>query len=254
MSCREYVRLCAEGRSGEHAARAHADACPSCARLTTGLETPATEVRTDAALEHILGDLTPVRPISAPAVLALQIAGLAVVVIGLAAALKGTGGWRALDPAQAAVIFSIGAIGLFGAALVSGRLMIPGTAVPFRPGVLALAVVPALVAAVGALLPHAQTGRTWSAGPACLALACVLAGLTFWLVRRVMKQGAVTAPGAAGLSSGILAGMTGFLAQEVYCPITDAIHTSVFHLATILLLIAAGILLAQRDHSPHTSE
>jgi hypothetical protein len=193
---------------------------------------------------RILADLTRIRPL--PSVQRFA-AGLGLTFL----ALVGIGAWRlrplALDVISpllcTAILFSIG---LSALVLITSlvRQMTPGSRFSIRPDLLPVYVLVALGSLFTAVLPRHWEPDFWKAGWICLACGLgffVPAAIGFWLL---LRQGAILFPRMTGITTGLLAGLTGTAVLESHCPLQTAWHVMAWHLGVPVVGMAACLLLA----------
>jgi hypothetical protein len=200
-----------------------------------------------AALLKRIGDsieasLRPVRPLAPTWVLALGLVSIGAVIALSGAAIAGFQGFEALSLGARVLIFGTLLLLAGAAAMQAVRQWIPGSPGRVAPGAM-LAIVTAALLGVFALLFHDyRTEHFVSAGVACLitgllyAIPAALVG--WWLLHRGYVVNAV----AAGLVTGMLAGLTGVTLLELHCTNFEALHLLVWHTLVVPVSAAAGAI------------
>ncbi len=183
--------------------------------------------------------LEAVHPLPHPAVRAsitFAMLMLVVVAIGFGAGGKG---WRILTAFQTMTLLPLTAIALWLSAELGWR-MAPGSRI-YLPAVL-----PALGALVAAVLwPFAATPLQPMKlfYPVCIAITSVAAVALALLLAVWLRRGLFTAPGAGWLLAAT-AGLAGFGAVEIFCPVVEAGHIATSHVVPgVIAGAAAGLRL-----------
>jgi hypothetical protein len=118
---------------------------------------------------------------------------------------------------------------------------VPGSRLLLSPSLLAFAAI-GILAGVVSILFHPHEEPTFVAtGLVCLriGLECAIpAALLFWLV---LRRGAVLNPVATGVTAGAMAGLSGLVVLEIFCPNPNEYHVLVWHLGAVLASIAGGL-------------
>ena len=251
MNCRdleERVATYAAGAPIPRDAARHLAECANCMRLLEALQRaeaadiPSRDTMAQA-VERIARDLRPVKPLAPAWMLAagLLLAFGAVVAVG--AGLLGPAGWRALDPAGRALVFSVLAAGAGLLAIALGRVVAPGARLPAAPAI----AVPGLLAAAGLVFVarfHAVAEPAFVAGGlVCLRIGLEAAALAAVLAAIVLRRGAVCDRAAAGALAGTFAGLAGLAVLETICPNHNLLHILAWHLGPAVLAASAGLLL-----------
>jgi len=184
--------------------------------------------------------LTAVRPLPAPWMLAVRL--MARVASAAAAGAAGLGfyGIHKLTVGQSAAIFSGLAILIYLAAAANAAAMVPAARQLVRPFTLVAAASAALAAIFALVFHDYSTARFVPQGIGCLKaglLDAIPAAVLVWLV---VRRGFVLDAAAAGAAAGALAGLAGVLMLELHCPILEAPHAMVWHVAVIPLSGLAG--------------
>ena len=202
-----------------------------------------------AMLDRVAGSigssLGPVRPLPPVWLLAGGLALICATVALLGAARSGFYGFQKLSGLERALIFS--ALGTFTwlASTACVREIIPGSRRQFAPGFLLGAGSLALIAVFGILFRDYRTDHFLLQGIVCLTaglLHAIPAGLASWFV---LRRGFAVNAAAAGLVTGMLAGLAGVTMLELHCANLQAPHVMLWHIAVIPVSAAAGALLAR---------
>ena len=249
MNCRDLERWIIPYASGAEVPQdvsAHIDGCEQCRRLAGALRAAqappspsAEELKRIAA--GAVPDVKPVKPLVSEGVLFLALMLAVAIVAAIGAALLGTAGFRALSPVQKIPVFAwlTGGAGLLGFSL--GRLIVPGSRLLLRPGGLVAALLGVLIV-MFALLFHPRAEATFVAtGLVCLriGLECAIsAALLFWFL---LRRGAILRPVVAGATLGALAGLSGLVVLEIFCPNLNAYHILAWHLGAVLASTLGGL-------------
>ena len=248
MTCREVENLIipyARGAEIPREAATHIAGCASCGGLARILaQRDAAAGPSPAGLERIkaeiAGSLKPVKPLAPASVLAG--AYLLIAVLGATAGVSelGTAGWHALGGTQASTVFAALAVSSAALAVALARQMTPGSRVLLPVPWMVLGF-PVVMGAIFATLFRAQPEASFVAtGLMCLriGLECALpVGAVCWLV---LRRGAVLGKRTAGALAGALAGLSGLLLLEIFCPNLNAYHVLVWHLGAAAVSTALG--------------
>lgn len=189
----------------------------------------------------ILTDLTPVRPLPAPWILAARLVALAALAAVAFAAKVGFYGLHKLGAGESALIYTALAILIWLAAMANAAAMVPAARPLIRPLPLVVAATAALAGIFALIFDDKSTVDFVQRGIPCLRaglLDAVPAALLVWLV---VRRGLVLQAAAAGAAAGALAGLAGVLMLELHCPILEAPHAMVWHVAVIPLSALAGM-------------
>ena len=190
---------------------------------------------------RIQADARPVRPLAARWVLGAELIAVALLV-GFAAAWRvGFYAIHKFTAGQAAPIFaSLGVLIILAAGAVTAA-MIPGARQWVRPAPLTGIACLLLAGVFAAVFSDYSTSRFVPDGIACLKaglMTAIPAGLLAWLV---MRRGFVI----SGAAAGALAGLAGVLMLELHCPIFEAPHAMVWHVAVIPVSAMLGTAMAR---------
>lgn len=251
MNCKEFARRAIPGTPSEGEALEHLKTCAACSRLEELLGSGSTEAvmspdRLKAIRQMVTSDLSPVRAMASHWVLAAWFAGVAVLVLLLGAVTLRTRGLSAIGPAQAVAVFSIAAAAILLAADQMVRLMTPGSLLRVRPGTLAVAIIVTLTSAVATLFPHLAMDRFLATGFLCLSIGTSFATVGLLLANSILRKGSALDRTATGIGAGLFAGAAAFAVQEIYCPYTHLWHVLGFHVPTIGIAIAIGVVWGTR--------
>jgi hypothetical protein len=190
-------------------------------------------------------NLQPVRPLPALWILASGLILICVAVALAGAMYLGPFGIRKMSALEIGLIFCVLGILVWIAAASSVAEMIPGSGRPAAPWIVSVSGCAALAAVFGLLFQDYGVVRFVPRGVACLtagvAFALPASLATWWLLRRGFAVDSV----AAGLAKGTLAGLAGVTMLELHCPIFEAPHVLVWHIAVLPVCGAAGMLAAR---------
>jgi len=129
---------------------------------------------------------------------------------------------------------------IYLAAAANAAAMVPAARQLVRPFTLVAAASAALPAIFALVFHDYSTARFLPQGIACLKaglLDAIPAAVLVWLV---VRRGFVLDATAAGAAAGALAGLAGVLMLELHCPLLEAPHAMVWHVAVIPLSGLAG--------------
>jgi hypothetical protein len=149
------------------------------------------------------------------------------------------------------LIFSLLGALVWVTAALSVAEKIPGSQRPVAPWLLLVCGCAGLAVVFALLFDDYRLARFLPRGIACLTAGVVFALpasiATWWVLRR----GFAVDSAAAGLAQGTLAGLAGMTMLELHCPIFEAPHLLVWHIAVLPVCGAAGVL-AARTLGPHS--
>ncbi|HJT87332.1 MAG TPA: NrsF family protein [Bryobacteraceae bacterium] len=191
---------------------------------------------------RVTANATPVRPLASPWQYA---AGLILIVIAVALLVAGIlrmNALRVLNAVQMASIFAVIAIILVIVAAGCVVQMIPGSRQIARPVTRMVAASAALAALFAIEFQNYTTDAFVSHGIPCLragVITAIPAAILCWLI---LRRGFILNPVAAGTASGTLAGLAGLAMLEMHCPLLEAPHVMVWHVAVIPLSAGTGAL------------
>jgi hypothetical protein len=189
--------------------------------------------------ERIVSSLRPVRPLAPRWVWAGGFLLVFAVVAVAGAAGLGMYGLRALSGVQQAIVFVAVAAAAIVAAVATAREMIPAGGRRIAGAALLAAVVGLPV--IFALLFHDYGTRRFVPQ----GVACLRAGLSFAIPAAIAlcllaRRGFVLSLTAVGLATGTLAGLAGIGVLEIHCPILNAMHIMVWHVAVVAVSGVVG--------------
>jgi hypothetical protein len=124
--------------------------------------------------------------------------------------------------------------------MAGAAAMVPAARQIVRPLVLAAVATAGLAALFALVLHDYSTARFVDRGIRCLKaglMDAVPAALLVWLV---VRRGFVLDSAAAGAAAGTIAGLAGVLMLELHCPLLEAPHAMVWHVAVVPLCALAG--------------
>lgn len=251
MNCKQFARVAMPGTPSGGEALEHLKKCVLCSRLEELLGAWSSEAamspdRLNAIRQMVASDLAPVRAMASHWALAAWFAGAAALVLLLGVVTLRTRGLSAIGPVQAVAVLSIAGAAILLAADLLVRLMTPGSLLRWRPGTLAVVIVVALASAVATLFPYLAMDRFLATGFLCLAIGASFAVLGLLLANSIMRKGAVLDRTATGIGAGLFAGAAAFAVQEIYCPYIHLWHVLGFHVTTIGIAIAIGVVWGMR--------
>jgi len=251
MTCRDIERLIlpyAQGAEIPPEAAAHITGCAKCASLVRAMAAtepapiPSSE-RLQQIKAGIVAGLKPVKPLAPTRVFVAALILIAAFAAAVGVFELGTAGWHALSVLQAAAVFTA----LAGCALVLAvslaRQIVPGSRV-WLPAAWSVFGFLAIMGAIFAILYQPQREPTFiSTGLVCLriGLECALpVALLCWLI---LRRGAILNPVAAGALTGALAGLSGLLLLEIFCPNLNAYHILTWHLGAVVASTLGGTII-----------
>jgi len=247
MDCIEMDRILIGTNDVEHMpvrAQDHLAGCKRCREFVTMLreaqrsEATPTQV-VQSITERMLDGLRPVQPLR-DRYLFLGFAAVVVSVVGIAVLRLGAFALVAMSPFQAAAVLCalVAAAALLADSVV--RQMVPGSKHRVDPKILPFLVLASLVILVLLLFPFHQERHFWTDAWRCIRPGTsigLVAAIPFWYL---LRQGAVLSPRVTGVSSGVLAGLTGASVLEIHCANLSAAHIVVSHLGLPLLGSVVG--------------
>ena len=181
----------------------------------------------------LAADARPVRPVASGWMRAAGLVAIAAAVAAAGAVLLGLRGLHRLGAGQAALILGLLLVLVALAGSVAAAQMVPGARRPVSAWVLMASSAGVLAVLFGLLLHDYSTVRFIPQGLACLTaglLNALPAAALAWLV---LRRGFVLDTVAAGAAAGLLAGLAGVVMLELHCPILQAPHVMVWHVAVI---------------------
>ncbi len=228
-------------------AREHVAGCPRCSLLVERLSMLDATGEPDAALTErvtrkLKADLRPVRPLPAlPVEVGLLTATAAGIGIALAAA-TGLKGWHALTADQRWWIFPALALAAVLLAWIVSLEMEPGRGRARAARALCWLTPAALFGIPWGVLQWAPGDEFEKHALLCFlrglfTAVAILAGAWFWI-----RRGFFVSPQRAYTAIGLLAGIGGFISQELYCPVAETAHVTIAHAMLPVAATLAGLL------------
>jgi hypothetical protein len=152
----------------------------------------------------------------------------------------GTAGWRTLNVLQAAAVFTALAACSVLLALSLARQIVPGSRV-LLPASWSVFGFLAIIGAIFVTLYQAHPEPAFvSTGLVCLRIGLECAAPVAALCWLVLRRGAILNPRAVGALTGALAGFSGLLLLEIFCPNLNAYHVLAWHLGAVLASTLGG--------------
>lgn len=199
----------------------------------------------DALIAELVDGLEPVRPMrfGEGILLALAAAGVTVVAVLGLAGLRDDIAAGMVDPMHliATGLFLGLALAATVTVVVMGRPQVGSDHSGWRWA----AAMAGLLPLAGVIVAFARGASAFSGGSMAMGAECfevgiassllVFATLVLWL-----RRGAPTAPGRAGLVSGIAAGAFGIFTFSLHCPANDIVHIGIWHSAVVLAMGLVG--------------
>jgi hypothetical protein len=189
--------------------------------------------------------LRPVRPLAPRWLLTAGLLLIAAAISIVGAARAGFFGFEKMEGLERLLIFLT--LGVFACASATKMVaeLIPGSRYRVSARVLLGASCAALVAVFAFSFRDYHTEHFLSAGVVCLVVGLLHAipvALLGWLL---LRRGFAVNPVAAGVITGVLAGLAGVTMLELHCPNFEAFHILVWHTAVIPVSAALGGLAAK---------
>ena len=228
-------------------AQLHLDSCARCRALEAAFSrlapAPAAPQDYSAIAKQIVSGLAPVRPLPPPQVgvllLMFCVAGIGTVL----AAATGNKGWMALEPVQRVIIFLTATVAIAVNSALVALEMEPGRSRAQAIRHLSW-LAPAAFAGIAVGLfrwaPGEMFNQHWAL---CAGRAAATALVVFGGVYSVVCRGYFVDLRRAGAALGLLAGLGGFVCQELYCPLLETAHVAAAHVGLLAISTAAGYLL-----------
>lgn len=237
----------------------HVAGCQSCRDLVALFASPDPVSPVPPSLvreleQRIAQDLEPVKPLPPPAFFGALFALVFVAAVALGVVLLRPVGLKLMNSWTAAAILGALALSVGLLILTLTRQMIPGSRYRVPPAPLPIAVLSALTLLLGALFPFYTLPHFWKSGFTCLAIGlgfAAPAGLAFF---RLLHRGALMSPRLTGATAGLLAGLVGTSVLEIHCPLLEASHIVIWHMAVPVLTALAGAFIAGRRLNETESE
>ena len=199
--------------------------------------------------------LRPVVPMVAPALLAVQLLAISVVLAVAAAWMLGFYGIQKMDVAKMGSIFPALLIFTWLAALLSVAETTPGGLRWKNPeimeplmrnrGMLLLVMMAIWIALAAMFFRNYELDAFVPQGVNCLRAGLLIAaptGAAAWLM---LRRGFAVSPAGAGIAAGTLAGLSGLIMLEIHCPNFRAPHIMVWHTAVVPVSAITGAILAK---------
>ncbi len=196
------------------------------------------------ARERLAKSAAPVRALPSDLMLMLTLAGVLDVLAVLLAIPVGFAGLSKMTAMQVLVEFSLLSLLALVLAGVAVAQMIPGSRRVISPPAGALMACLLLSTTAALLFPDFATQNFVERGIPCLRLGmiCALPGsLCIW---GMMRRGLVVNSLQAATAGGALAGLMGIGVLALHCPIFNAAHIIVWHVAVLAVTAATGAVLA----------
>jgi hypothetical protein len=187
-----------------------------------------------------LADLEPVRLLTPTRLLFLSLILIAASTAAVGVFELGIAGWKALGLFQRFAVFTplVAGSGLLAFILV--RQVVPGSRVLFSTPLFVTAVL-AIMASVFTTLFNSHRELTFVAtGLVCLriGLECAIpTAALFWLV---LRRGEILNTMATGALTGALAGLSGLVLLEIFCPNLNKYHILLWHLGAAFVSVMGG--------------
>jgi hypothetical protein len=251
MNCRDVERSLIEHEKSGAArlpaqVQEHVLICNRCGEFLRALNPSITE---DAPApenlrrlkDALTAGLRPVRPLAPARYFFAAFAVIFILIVAAGVYRLGASGIKSMSPGQSITILCAlsASAGLLVYSLV--HQMTPGSQHRISPTRLPAAVVGLLALSMAALFQFQPERHFWGTGLSCLRAGgpfALLAALPFWLL---LRRGAGISPRVTGAAAGLLAGLVTTSAQEIYCPILDALHILTWHLGVALLGAMIGL-------------
>jgi hypothetical protein len=229
---------------------AHIAGCERCQSLAQAMgQPPRVTVLSPSPAQlkkiktGILADLKPVKPLAPRGVRWFALLLILAIVVSIGSGVLGIAGWLALSFFQKSVVFTSMALAACLLAFSAGDQIVPGTRLLLSPVWLVTAVVGVMTGIFAVpFRPHREPTFV-STGLVCLriglecAIPCAVAS---WLL---LRRGAILRPMPTGATTGALAGLSGLMVLEIFCPNLNEYHILVWHLGAALISAAGGVVL-----------
>jgi len=249
VTCHEVERLIipyAQGGAVPPEAAAHIAGCKSCTSLVMALSqtdpppAPSAE-QLWQIMSGIVATLKPVKPLAPTRVFVWALMLVAVFAAAVGVIELGTAGWHALSLLQATAVFTTLAVCVFVLALSLARQIVPGSR-PLLPAHLSVLGFLAIIGAIFSTMYQAHPEPAFlSTGLMCLRIGLECAVPVAALCWLVLRRGAILNPRALGVLTGALAGLSGLLLLEIFCPNLNAYHVLAWHLGAVLASTLGGL-------------
>ena len=201
----------------------------------------------DRVSRSIGSGLRPVRPLPPSWVLSGRLVVISGTLAIAGAMLLKPLGVQKMSALEIGLIFPVLSVMVWIAAVLCVAEVIPGSRRPVAPWLLCACGCAGLAAVFGLLFHDYRMVRFVPRGVSCLTAGLALAlpsSIAIWLL---LRRGFAVNSAAAGLAKGTLAGLAGLTMLELHCPIFEAPHVLVWHIAVLPVCGVAGALVARRQ-------
>jgi hypothetical protein len=191
----------------------------------------------------IVAGLRPVRPVAGSGYLLAALLAIFVGAVAMGVLSLGQNGLRAMTTVQAAV--ALGALAAAAAWLAwsLANQVIPGSRYRVSPRFLPLAILATLAIVITILFPVIAEKGFWLEAWGCIRRGTPVAALAGLLLWPALRRYAVLTPVMTGAAAGLLAGLAGESALQIYCPNLNVRHILVAHLGVSVLGIVTGLFI-----------
>jgi hypothetical protein len=206
----------------------------------------------DRVSTSIGSGLLPVRPLPPSWILSGGLVAISGLLALAGAMLLKPYGVQKMSALEIGAVFSLLCVLVWIASVLCVAEVIPGRRRLMPPWLLSACGCAALAAVFGLLFHDYRMERFVSHGVACLTAGLALAlpaSIATWLL---LSRGFAVNAAAAGLAKGTLAGLAGVAMLELHCPIFEAPHVLVWHIAVLPICGVAGALFARTRGRPAT--
>lgn len=231
-------------------AKEHIQHCRECMLLAEALNAaPRSTVAPKPApsvIEAIRTNLKPVKQIRSAGFYFVLLLAVVVTLSAVAVYLNASvAGLRALGSGRASGMLGSVAIAIPMLAYLSTRLMVPGSRLRIgaKTGLVGSGLL--ILGAVVAMIPHTPhphfVRSAWS---------CFVLGLPYGLasaagIHLILRRGAPLSKHLVGMTAGLLGGLSGLAFLEIYCPLLDAGHVVMGHVAVPLFCGLLSVALSR---------
>ena len=245
MTCKELDALRIRTNNSPASVEEHLRECETCRRIEKLLSASAAGPEPPAELvaritNSVLAQLQPVSPLPSERLLWTVLLCLALAAVAGGTFVLGGAGWRAMAPWQASISFPFLAAGI----VVMSRLVIgnmaPGALHPLQSTIAIPVIAAILLADLMGLFPYTRDPQFISRGLKCWELALLTSICAGALFALILRRGAWLSPVAQGAAAGFLSGLVGLTVIEIYCPLLDRAHRSVWHFGATLTAACLG--------------
>jgi hypothetical protein len=245
VTCKELDALRIRTNNSPASVKAHLRECETCRRIEKLLSTEAAGPEPPVDLvasitSSVLARLQPVSPLPSQRLLWTALFCLALAAVAGGVFVLGGAGWHAMARWQVSISFPLLAAGLIlMSRLVVGN-MTPGALPPLAPTIAIPAVGAILLADLLGLFPYTRDPQFLSHGLRCWELALLTSICAGALFALILRRGAWLSPVTQGAATGFLSGLVGLTVIEIYCPLLDRAHRSVWHFGATLTAACLG--------------